>query len=267
MIIIGFPECKNQDFNADMSLIQQLRNLSTDGTVIVIESKREGHQGRYIDASDTFWGKRACVTAADETELVTDISIKWTLRHIREDIVALESFRYRDHYLDMNPEKHWDRHVQRVTHHHWLPHSSESEIWAQFRVRGSSLDDVAFQSCRWPNRWLDSHEDGRLYGSRSPNQQENDPIFENRDDWARFKISRAPAAALDQIPSTNTGLTYDREIQLTSGTDAFRSIEFLEVRPLGSTVEGNFCANSIMRSHCFFKSTKYSECQCPSHES
>ena len=159
-----------------------------NGAVIFIESKREGHHGCYIDASDT----RARVTPTYPEECLNpaNTSIRWKLHHIRQNIVVLESVLYPEHYLDMNDEKHWGRHVQRVTRHHRVPLCTDTETWAQFRVRGTSLDDVAFQSLRWPDRWLDTHEDLRLYGTRSPDQPKDDPAFENTHDWARFRILR-----------------------------------------------------------------------------
>ena len=197
---------KNQDFNANMSLISPSLLQNLDGTVIMIESKREGHQGRYIDGRR----RKARVNAVNETELVTNVSNKWTLHYIggdTGDIVVLESLLQRGHYLDMNDEKHWDRHVLKVTSHSNLP-SGRGEEWAQFRVRGSSLDDVAFQSCRpqWDNRWLDSHEDGRLYGSLNSNQV-NNPTFENKEDWARFKICFS-AEVIDEYVFTS-GTTFN----------------------------------------------------------
>ena len=155
----------------------------------MIESRRENYQDHYIAASDdkiAIINESNCLTAT-----VLHRPNIWMLHHIREDIVVFESVLHPGHYLDMNHEKHWDRHVQRVTQHDGLP---ESETWAQFRVRGTSPDgvtlpdDVALQSCRWPDRWLDTHEDLRLYGTKSPNQPKNDPNFENTDDWARFVI-------------------------------------------------------------------------------
>jgi len=158
-----------------MSLSDQLKFIN--GQAILIESNRSGNKGKYIDAHDS---KTARVTACAEDKRWEADWTKWILHHIKDDIIVLESARYKGHYLDMNTDKtEGDRHVQRLTFSDEIPAGAS---WALFKVWGTTLDNVAFQSLRWRNRWLDAHESGKLLGALGPEST----IVGG--DWSRFKI-------------------------------------------------------------------------------
>ena len=153
----------------------QLRNLN--GSVITIESRRAGYAGKYIDAHHSL---KAQVTKSGAAVPVWG---QWILHHAKDNIIVLESVRYRGSYLDMNTDKtEGDRHVQKVTKSNSVPTTGLFSSWAQFKVWGSSLDNVAFQSMRWSDRWLDTHHSGKLLGTRGPTNSMN------ANDWSRFKI-------------------------------------------------------------------------------
>merc|ERR1712224_429742 len=109
----------------------------------MIESNRSGYVGKFIDAHHSM---SARVTTCARSERVDNVWGKWILHHIKDDIICFESVRYRDHYLDMNHSKsEGDRHVQKITRWADIPKDAS---WAQFKVWGSALDNVAFQSRR-----------------------------------------------------------------------------------------------------------------------
>lgn len=146
-----------------------------DGSVIVVKSKRPG--GLYIDAHHT---KTVKVTGCRRSQLLDAVWSKFVVHYVRDNIICLESLRYRDHYLDTTHHKQLDgRHIIKITPNNDIP---KDLPWALFSVWGEDLSNVGIRSERWTNRWLDAHHSGFLRGTK------HDPETRPSKPWGQFEL-------------------------------------------------------------------------------
>ena len=170
---------------------EQLQDLN--GTVIMISSRKNENRvrGDYIYAREYTRGHTPgkWVHVGNSYDYRADtVDCQWIIHHIRDDIIALESVLYRDHYLDMTTVEYTSRdrtqrRILKLTFSSDIP-DDESQ---QFKVWGGSwgnLNYAAFQSCRWNSRWLDTHRSGLLLGANGPSTHE----LGDEHTWGRFDI-------------------------------------------------------------------------------
>ena len=181
-----------------MSLSAQLQKLN--GAVIVIASRRKGYGGCIVALSH----HTAEIGPMEEDEKKKKGSVpwmgQWILHHIKDDIIVLESVRFRDRYLNMTEQKNGNGfyRLPKLTKFPVKPWNSLADsFWptCMFKVWGSTFDNVAFQSYRWPILWLDAHHYGHLYGTRKQGPS-TEMIGESWGGCYRFKILPSPARTL-----------------------------------------------------------------------
>lgn len=215
---------------AQNTLAQDLKNL--DGRVIVIGSLRNA--GHFIDAHDS---KRAKVTGCPQSELIQTVWCKFIVHYVHSDLIVLESLRYRDHYLDMHDSKYGASHHVNLTKAFTTP---KDQTWAQFRVYGTNLDNVALRSERWTNRWLDSHTSGYLLGTL------NDANKPPTDSWGRFKFmfSAEMSVTNNEVArlENNTNAPVKKTYEYKKGVSTSTSSTFTKTFEFKIEAEKNFGA-------------------------
>lgn len=127
-------------------LVSEMRKL--DGTIVTIESKASGEEGKFIAAVNS---NLASITKGQQ-----GAATQFLVHYVQSDFVAFESVKFPGHYLDLKPQN-W------INNYRWIRISrakkglvpSLATPWCVFTVRGGKdLNNVLLNSMNFKDRQI-----------------------------------------------------------------------------------------------------------------